>query len=336
MTRIRTTIIGTLFAACLLCATIAVPAGVGRERVTAWILTRDDQSLEGEVEGGTLTIEVDGKVRKINLAEVLTIQTGSAASNSEEARIVEDLAVVRPDAPRDERDEAVAELTDIGLPVLSPLLALYKDTDFHEPKPLYRLFARIIPGHADRLDRTLDLVRLVHGETLRGRLAGDALKLTGADGRANMIRFSNVRRVAVRRKSIIKVFQVDALLHCSQIDFLDTGVAVSSSSRIEQTAEGLVRLSFNIDGWASDPNGIKVPGPNYKTNLVDGFPFGALIGRIGPTGRTWLAGHYVEKTSRTRGRLYLAVNDNAHWQNNIGSFTVILRALDAYDVGDPQ
>jgi hypothetical protein len=36
------------------------------------------------------------------------------------------------------------------------------------------------------------------------------------------------------------------------------------------------------------------------------------------------------------GRLYLAINDNSHWQNNIGSFRVKLRVTDAYDVGDPQ
>jgi hypothetical protein len=40
---------------------------------------------------------------------------------------------------------------------------------------------------------------------------------------------------------------------------------------VNVNAKGFVRLSFDMDGWASDANGL-VPGPNYKTNLVDGFP----------------------------------------------------------------
>ena len=98
----------------------------------------------------------------------------------------------------------------------------------------------------------------------------------------------------------------------------------------------VMRLSFDIDGWASDADGIKVPGPNYKTNLVDGYPFGSLVGKVGPAGARWLAGRRCRKTGLSAGRLYFAVNDNGHWQNNIGSFQVRLHVTDAYDLGDPQ
>ena len=101
-------------------------------------------------------------------------------------------------------------------------------------------------------------------------------------------------------------------------------------------AKGFVRLSFDIDGWASDANGLKVPGPNYKTNLVDGFPFGAIVGRVNAAGAVILIGADFSRKGLTPGRLYLAVNDNPHWQNNIGAFRVSLQATDAYDVGGAQ
>jgi hypothetical protein len=105
---------------------------------------------------------------------------------------------------------------------------------------------------------------------------------------------------------------------------------------VEATALGYVRLSFAVDGWASDADGLKVPGsPSYKTNLVDGFPFGAVVGKIGVSGQRFIVGRHLDKTGLGEGRLYLAVNDNPHWQNNIGSFRVKLRVSDAYDVGDP-
>ena len=140
----------------------------------------------------------------------------------------------------------------------------------------------------------------------------------------------------MRQAKIEKSFDLHALRHCTQIEFLDTGVVIGPKSRVEATAAGYVRLSFAIDGWASDPDGLKVPGPNYKTNLVDGFPFGAVVGKVGVAGPRFLVGRHLDKTGLGEGHLYLAVNDNPHWQNNIGSFRVTLRVSDAYDVGDPQ
>ncbi len=326
---------GTLAAAVLLAAGICAGGGARRDRVTVWALTKDGRSVEGETELGTLRIEVEGKVRELGAGELLTVETAGPASETERARIAADLATVGEDKDRAARDAATAELTDIGLPVLSPLLAAYKDTDRHEPQPLMRLITRIVPGYADRLDRTLDMVRLANGETLRGRVTGGDLAIAEKGGSAT-VPFASVRRISVRRRAIDKTFDVDGLRHCTPIEFLDSGVAVSSASRIEETAQGLVRLSFDIDGWSSDADGIKVPGPNYKTNLVDGFPFGALVGRVGAAGPRWLAGRHVQKSGFPRGRLYFAVNDNGHWQNNVGSFRVRLRATDAYDLGDAQ
>ena len=67
-------------------------------------------------------------------------------------------------------EKSVAVLTEIGLPVMTLLLSSFKDTDMHEPYPLYRLFARIMPSYADGISRTQDILRLANGQTLRGKL----------------------------------------------------------------------------------------------------------------------------------------------------------------------
>jgi hypothetical protein len=98
-----------------------------------------------------------------------------------------------------------------------------------------------------------------------------------------------------------------------------------------------VRLSWNEDGWTSDADGLKKPGsPSYKTHLVAGHPFGALVGRVGAKGEVFFVGKKATKTGLPPGRLSLAVNDNAHWQNNVGTYTVMLTATDAYDIGEAQ
>jgi hypothetical protein len=130
---------------------------------------------------------------------------------------------------------------------------------------------------------------------------------------------------------------IHSLRHCTQIEYLDTGVVLTSGTKATITAEGFARLSWNEDGWASDPDGLKKPGsPAYKTNLFAGHPFGALVGRVGSKGEVFFVGKKAMKTGLPAGRLALAVNDNPHWQNNVGSYTVTMTATDAYDLGEPQ
>jgi hypothetical protein len=143
--------------------------------------------------------------------------------------------------------------------------------------------------------------------------------------------------LAIRKKLVRRVTPVHSLRHSTQIEYLDTGVLLTTASRVDLVADGFVRLSWKEDGWATDPNGLEKPGsPAYKTYLVDGFPFGALVGRVGAKGQIFLVGKKATKTGLPAGRLELAINDNAHWQNNLGTYTVSLTATDAYDVGDAQ
>jgi hypothetical protein len=129
---------------------------------------------------------------------------------------------------------------------------------------------------------------------------------------------------------------VHSIRHSTQIEYFDTGVVFGAGSKGTATASGFTRLSWETDGWASDPNGLQKPGPNYKTNLVDGHPFGALVGRYGAGGEVFFVGKTWASKPGAGGRLYLAINDNRHWQNNLGSYRVLLQASDAYDLGDPQ
>ena len=60
------------------------------------------------------------------------------------------------------------------------------------------------------------------------------------------------------------------------------------------------------------------------------------MGRVGASGEVLLMGQKAVKTALPAGWLGLAVNDNPHWQNNVGAYQVTLTATDAYDLGDAQ
>ncbi|HYI95998.1 MAG TPA: hypothetical protein VEX68_20820 [Bryobacteraceae bacterium] len=295
-----------------------------------WILIRttDGSQLEGQAD---LV-----KTTKFRPSEILSIHSGSPASEKETESITTALIAVQG-KERQQRDRAVDELTAIGVPVLTPLLKTLKDTDQHEPRPLYRLFERIMPSDADGVDRSLSLTRLQNGNSVRGALPEGALEVRKGNGEKVSVPWSTIRSLAVRKKSIQRAMPIHSLRHCNQIEYLDTGVVTTPGSKLNVNAHGFVRLSWNEDGWASDPDGLKKPGsPAYKTNLVGGHPFGALIGRVGSDGEVFFLGKQAVKTNLPAGRVKLAVNDNAHWQNNVGTYSVTMTVTDAYDLGNPQ
>jgi hypothetical protein len=119
------------------------------------------------------------------------------------------------------------------------------------------------------------------------------------------------------------------------VGWLDTGVLVGARSRLVADAQGYVRLSFDEDGWASDPDGIVDPLPG-KRRLQEGFRWGVLLACVGAGGERWFAGKHVERDGLGDGRLYCVINDNDHWQNNIGSYRVTVTATNAFDLGDPR
>ena len=305
---------------------------------TVQILDLDGKLIEGPTQLGAISVKAGGSMRVIPMSGLLSIHTGQPASAHEAERIEAGIKAIQAytneiigsDARRN-RDAAVEELTTIGLPVMTPLLQAYKDTDQHEPRPLYRLFQRIMPSEADQLDRQASLIRMASGEMIRGEIQGMELKVAGAK-----VDWARVRRFAVRRGTLTRTFELHSLRHSTQIEYLDSGIVTTAPSAINIQAAGFVRLSWDVDGWASDADGLKVPGPNYKTNLVDGQPFGAVVGRVGAAGDVFLVGKSYAGKGLPAGRLHLAVNDNRHWQNNIGLFRVKLTVTSAYDVGAAQ
>ncbi|MFN7923887.1 MAG: hypothetical protein U0Q16_27545 [Bryobacteraceae bacterium] len=306
---------------------------------TVLLLTTDGKTVEGVTDRKSIAVKVKGTRREIALSRVLSIHSGAAASaaESEKIRTGIDAILANDKLPKDagarvERDKAVEEITAIGIPAVTPLLEVYKDTDSHQPYPLYRLFERVMPSLADQIDRSLSMVRLVGGEMLRGELEAADWKVG-----SETISGANVRRVAVLQKAVSRQTDLHSLLHCNQVEFLDSGIVLAGGSKVDSTALGFTRLSWKVDDWATDADGLKKPAANYKTNLVNGHPFGAVVGRVGAAGSLFLAGsHMTGKTGLGAGRLYFAVNDNPHWQNNLGSYRLTVRVTDAYDLGDAR
>ena len=147
-----------------------------------------------------------------------------------------------------------------------------------------------MPGYADGHDRTLGLLRLDNARATRVSVPEGSIEIRKVDGTKMTLPWNSVRSLAVRKKLVRRTMPVHSLRHSTQIEYLDTGIVLTSASKADTVADGFVRLSWNEDGWASDADGLKKPGsPAYKTNLVAGHPFGALVGRVGAGGEVFFS-----------------------------------------------
>lgn len=95
-----------------------------------WLLIRtvDGTQTEGQAQLCSVKIESEGKLVELRLSQILSVHNAAPASKFEAGRITAGLAAIQaPD--RKTRDLAVEELTAIGLPAMTPLLQMLKDTD---------------------------------------------------------------------------------------------------------------------------------------------------------------------------------------------------------------
>ncbi len=286
---------------------------------TVLVLTTDGEWIEGVTSAKA--------IGSTPIAKILSMHNGATASAKEAEIITTSLAALQG-KDRKVRDAAVEDLTHIGLPVLTPLLETIRDTDQHEPKPLYNLFARIIPSIADQPDRMQSLIRLDNAVPRRGSWPQGEIRVGD-----KTLSWDKIRLFAVRRQVVSRKVEVHSLRHSTQIEYLDTGVYATAKSSLDLDALGFVRLSWKQDEWATGPNGLTKPAGNYKTNLADGQPFGALVGKVTTRAIPFFLGSTAKKSSLGAGRFHLAINDNAHWQNNLGSYTVSFQLTQAYDLG---
>jgi len=68
------------------------------------------------------------------------------------------------------------------------------------------------------------------------------------------------------------------------------------------------------------------PDGEALTCALDGAPFGALIGKIGDEGESFLIGDDISFEAEVDGRLYLAINDyEGTYFDNYCGFTVIFK-----------
>lgn len=118
----------------------------------------------------------------------------------------------------------------------------------------------------------------------------------------------------------------------AEVEWVSTGIWVEAGQTAAIAVEGLAITAplSRFPGAKSGPDGQVwnlgcgqyegAPSPC----ALDDAPYGALIGRIGPSGDPFLIGDAASFTAPASGYLYLTVNDNlGSYSDNLSGFTVL-------------
>ncbi len=107
--------------------------------------------------------------------------------------------------------------------------------------------------------------------------------------------------------------------------WLDTGLNVTAGQSLSITASGTACL---VGQTCTGPNG----DPNGSSS--NGFLNGALVGKIGAGGATFLIGANFQQNASATGRLYLAFNDS-YYPDNSGGYDVCFGSCSGTKFGNP-
>lgn len=135
------------------------------------------------------------------------------------------------------------------------------------------------------------------------------------------LKIFDIRKLYVRTASGERELTVDAAKHGSNVDqWLDTGLVVELRQSVT------IKSAGQVDLWPQGPGQYMATPKGYTTAGKGGnFMAGALIGKIGKEGKSFLIGEQYEGVSAAEGTLYLHIVPSP-WNNaSVGTFSVRIR-----------
>jgi hypothetical protein len=120
------------------------------------------------------------------------------------------------------------------------------------------------------------------------------------------------------------------------IEWVDTGILVTAGQEVYIDTHGVAITGSlrSYPGAISGPDGQvwNLGCGEYEGApppcVMDNAPYGALVGRVGPSGDPFLIGGASSFIAPAGGALFLSVNDNlGFYGDNLAGFTVLFREL---------
>lgn len=112
-----------------------------------------------------------------------------------------------------------------------------------------------------------------------------------------------------------------------------TGFNVTTGEVITFAASGTWSYNGTVPPFSANGNGYSVE-PDQSYHIAPSYQSGALIGKIGAGGSWFLIGSSKTITMTATGELYMVMNDQNHYTDNVGSLSVSVASANTETRGD--
>lgn len=267
------------------------------------------ESIEVVTKYGKLTIPTD---------DIRRIEMGLHLPPGMEAKVENAIRNLASEAFK-QREDASKDLLQAGHWAYPALQKASASPELEVAKRAQALLIRIAektPPEVLKI-RAEDIVQTRDFQVV-GKISSPAIKVSSPLFGDQLLKLSDVRSIHFRGQRGESEFVLDAGKFGSSLDqWFDTGIMLDSQLRLSITAEGNVDLWPQTPGqYIAQPRGFNTPGKGGS------FLAGALVAKVGETGRVFLVGERYEQNATEEGKLYLQMIPSPWNNSSTGSFRV--------------
>lgn len=258
------------------------------------------------------TVEVMTKYGKLTIPtdDIRRIDMGLHIPEGLEVQIENSIRNLASEAFK-QREDASRDLLQVGHWAYPALQKASNSPELEVAKRAQSLLTRISEKTPpDILKIRADDVVQTRDFPVVGRIASPTIKAHSPLFGHQLLKLSDLRSIQLRGQRGDAEVSIDSAKHGSALDqWFDTGVAVDSHIRLTIVSEGNVDLWPQTAGqYIAHPRGFNTPGKGGA------FLAGALVAKIGESGRTFLVGERYEANATDEGKLYLHIIPSP-WNN---------------------
>lgn len=266
--------------------------------------------VSGDLSVAAITVETEFGTLEVPVEKIVSFRPGLESHPQERRRIGMLVLQLGSQTPK-ERDEAQKALLDIGPPIREMLEEHRNDDDAERQTRIEKILADLEElaseddlGFGDEpplIDEdTVETTRF----TVVGRISPESFTVKTKFGDLNValrdIRL--VERESDTRPEIRKSLDVDGT-NLAQFNFKSSGVRVERGDVVNITADGKLVMTPWGNNQFSTPEG----GANFQWYIPNQIPGGALIAKVGSSGKEFKVGVKHTFTVTRPGVLYFAI-----------------------------
>ena len=264
-------------------------------------VTMQQPALTVKTKYGTLTIPFED-IRHINI--------GRHVSEEMQKQINEAMGLLSSQAYK-EREDAMYQLTKAGPVAYSFLKKASKHANLEVANRVNQLLKKLADLHLpeELSRREEDIIQTTEFPVI-GRIENLSIKAHSENFGELALRLPALRTIHLRTSGGPAELTVDATKYGSAPDqWLDTDLTVDPNTRLHIKSDG------KVDLWPQGP-GQYMTGPKGYTTIGRGsiYMAGALLGRIGKSGKVFVIGDHYDAIPTEAGELYVHIVPNL-WNN---------------------